>query len=200
MHIVAPHNFTGFSLLRTALHSPISRSLHTRSNALFMSISPPRLPTSQSRRFFQRPLNPSSQQTRRTIFTESLPTVLVPPAVFLCCFTGLWSYKIIMTIVFQNKLIYMPYMPPFARSEKIEEYTAACKPVVWEEQRIKSVDGTRISLCVGNIPPSDALKATPRHVVIIYFQGCVRLIVYEPGSGICFAHRELKQSSGWDRT
>ncbi|OMP82567.1 Protein bem46 [Diplodia seriata] len=83
-----------------------------------------------------------------------------------------------MTIIFQNKFIYMPYMPPFARSEKMEDYAAACRPVQWEERRIKSLDGTRLSLCLGRIPPKDApreaLETIPRRVVVIYFQGYVQ--------------------------
>ncbi|EKG18255.1 hypothetical protein MPH_04515 [Macrophomina phaseolina MS6] len=107
------------------------------------------------------------------MFTETLPTVLVPPAMFMTCFLGLWSYKIIMTIIFQNKFIYMPYMPPFARSEKIEDYAAACKPVQWQEKRIQSLDNTRISLCVGIMPslPGDHARIDRKHVVVIYFQG-----------------------------
>ncbi|KAF2139825.1 uncharacterized protein K452DRAFT_210419, partial [Aplosporella prunicola CBS 121167] len=112
---------------------------------------------------------------RRTFFTDALPTVLIPPTMFLMCFVGLWSYKILMTIVFQEKLIYLPYLPPFARSEKIDEYAKECKPVEWEEKRIRSLDGTRISLCVGRIPQGtphgDDVNQNRRHVVLVYFQG-----------------------------
>ncbi|OJD35477.1 alpha beta superfamily [Diplodia corticola] len=129
----------------------------------------------QPRRLFRPALVASYQHGRRALFTETLPTVLVPPAVFLGCFLGLWSYKIIMTIVFQNKIIYMPYMPPFARSEKMDDYAAACRPVLWEEKRIRSLDGTRLSLCLGSIPPKDtpneASGTTQQRVVILYFQG-----------------------------
>ncbi|KAF2170154.1 hypothetical protein M409DRAFT_64500 [Zasmidium cellare ATCC 36951] len=79
-----------------------------------------------------------------------------------------------MTVLFQDKIIYMPYMPPFARSEKMEDYTTVCKPVEWEHRHIKSLDGTRIALCVGQIPDSDrqARAVMPKkHVVICYFQG-----------------------------
>lgn len=73
-----------------------------------------------------------------------------------------------MTVVFQEKILYMSYMPPQTRSEKIEDYAATCKPVEWEEVRIKSLDGTKIALGVGAIP--SAAKAS-REIVICYFQG-----------------------------
>lgn len=78
-----------------------------------------------------------------------------------------------MTIVFQEKILYMSYMPPQTRSEKIEDYAATCRPVEWEEVRIESLDGTNISLGVGSIPPSPstASKVPTKEVVVIYFQG-----------------------------
>lgn len=81
-----------------------------------------------------------------------------------------------MTVIFQDKIIYMPYMPPFARSEKIIDYATNCRPVQWEEKRIRSIDATRISLCVGSIPDGgdstlDTSKVERKEVVICYFQG-----------------------------
>lgn len=115
---------------------------------------------------------------RRTFLTESIPTILIPPVVFTGLLLSLWTWKCVMTVVFQDKIIYMPYMPPFARSEKIADYANSCKPVVWEERKIKSVDGTRISLCVGSIPPAEEDASVSkqdgdaeRQTVICYFQG-----------------------------
>lgn len=70
----------------------------------------------------------------------------------------------------------MPYMPPFARSEKIEDYATACKPVQWKEERIRSLDKTKISLCVGSMPrvmneSKGHMRSDQRQVVVIYFQG-----------------------------
>ena len=84
-----------------------------------------------------------------------------------------------MMVLFQDKIIYMPNMPPFSRSEKMEDYANECKPVEWEERRIKSVDGTKIALCIGRIPQASevngdaAVKAEEKQkeVVICYFQG-----------------------------
>lgn len=110
---------------------------------------------------------------RRTFLTGSVPTILIPPVVFTGLLLTLWAYKCLMTVLFQDKVIYMPYMPPFARSEKIADYATICRPVQWEEKRIRSVDGTKISLCVGSIPqPTVSDTNTVRkHVVICYFQG-----------------------------
>ncbi|KAK7514355.1 Alpha/Beta hydrolase protein [Phyllosticta citriasiana] len=130
----------------------------------------PKTSTAQS---FQRPSY--AHPCRRTFLTESLHPVLIPPTVFLMCFFGLWSYKIIMTIVFQNKIIYMPYMPPFARSENMEDYAKLCRPVKWQEISIKSLDGTKIALCAGEIHHGKIQEAPEKHcqkrTVVIYFQG-----------------------------
>ncbi|KAK0253208.1 hypothetical protein LTR35_005628 [Friedmanniomyces endolithicus] len=110
--------------------------------------------------------------SKRTFLSESLPAVLIPPVIFTGLFVALWTYKCLMTVVFQEKIIYMPYMPPFARSEKIADYAASCRPVEWREERIRSIDGTKISLCVGSIP--DARLGPPdvgNEIVICYLQG-----------------------------
>lgn len=117
------------------------------------------------------------QQHRQ--FLTSLPTYLVPPFVFTGLLLALWTYKVFMTIVFQEKILYMSYMPPQTRSEKIQDYAATCKPVEWEEERIKSLDGTNIALGVGRIPPTGHTQThdatghiqPTREVVVCYFQG-----------------------------
>lgn len=65
----------------------------------------------------------------------------------------------------------MSYMPPQTRSEKIEDYAATCKPVQWEEVRLRSLDGTAIALGVGSIPSEAVSEAPMKDVVICYFQG-----------------------------
>lgn len=110
---------------------------------------------------------------QRRSFLTQLPTYLVPPVVFTGLLIALWTYKVVMTVVFQEKILYMSYMPPQTRAERIEDYAATCKPVEWEEVRIKSLDGTNIALGVGSIPSketSDGVVAT-RETVICYLQG-----------------------------
>ena len=78
-----------------------------------------------------------------------------------------------MMVLFQNKIIYMPSIPPFSRREEIETYAAICHPVKWEEKRIKSEDETELALCTGEIPASASKEQFARQVVLMYFQGLV---------------------------
>ncbi|KAK6430182.1 hypothetical protein LTR95_013667 [Oleoguttula sp. CCFEE 5521] len=110
----------------------------------------------------------SSYKTRRL----RMPSGAWDQLVFTGLLVALWTYKCIMTVLFQDKIIYMPYMPPFARSEKLSDYTGGCKPVQWTEHRVRSIDGTTISLAVGTIPePLGANTLATTDVVILYFQG-----------------------------
>ena len=108
---------------------------------------------------------------RRTIFLDSLPTVLLPPVVFAGLFITLWIYKCMMMVLFQDKIIYMPYVPPFSRSEKVDDYISKCKPVEWESIHIRSLDGVKLALCIGHIPKHETINHTGQHIVICYFQG-----------------------------
>lgn len=87
-----------------------------------------------------------------------------------------------MLVVFQNKIIYMPSVPPFSRSERIADYAAACKPVQWREEIIKSTDGMKIALAIGENVTMRDMKARlgedddqrnklGRALVVLYFQG-----------------------------
>lgn len=118
----------------------------------------------------------TARRVKRTLFTSPLPSVLVPPVVFVGLVLTLWFYKCCMMVLFQNKIIYMPSVPPFSRREKIADYARACRPVVWEETGIRSLDGTRIALCVGRIAASEGAAWARgddrrRQLVILYFQG-----------------------------
>jgi uncharacterized protein len=84
-----------------------------------------------------------------------------------------------MMIIFQNKIIYMPGVPPFSRSEKVADYQALCKPVIWTEHDLRSGDGTRIAALEGTISTEETLDPKQREetfnckrrVVVLYFQG-----------------------------
>lgn len=70
----------------------------------------------------------------------------------------------------------MPYMPPFARNEAIGDYVQSCKPVQWTHRHIRSSDGTKIALCIGEIPGGTTTIEKPppemqKHIIICYFQG-----------------------------
>ena len=97
--------------------------------------------------------------------------VFFPPALFVALLLTLWVQKCIMMVIFQNKIIYMPGLPPDSRQEKLEDYQRACRPVVWSEETITSIDGKRLALCVGLIERQAKLNNDPKKVLILYFQG-----------------------------
>jgi fermentation-respiration switch protein FrsA (DUF1100 family) len=83
-----------------------------------------------------------------------------------------------MTIVFQDKIIYLPYLPPFARYEKLVDYVSVCRPVQWKQENITSLDKTRLAICVGEIGqastrnwPHASTSYRRKRVVMCYFQG-----------------------------
>lgn len=108
------------------------------------------------------------QHHRRTFL--NLPNFLVPPVVFTGLFVTLWIWKCCMMVVFQNKIIYMPGLPPNARSETIADYESQCGGIEWKEEKTSSADGTRISLCVARVDNGIASEASER-VYVLYFQG-----------------------------
>ncbi|KAL2165448.1 hypothetical protein VTH06DRAFT_746 [Thermothelomyces fergusii] len=86
----------------------------------------------------------------------------------------------IMMVVFQNKIIYMPGLPPTSRRERIANWASMCGGVEWTEESTVAEDGTRLALAVTNVPlPNGKRPATaavrnqpaPAHVYVLYFQG-----------------------------
>lgn len=106
----------------------------------------------------------------KRMFTSHVPAVLVPPLIFLSLGVGLWTWKCCMMVLFQNKIIYMPGLPPNARRERIASYAKQTLGVAWREVRIKSSDSTEIALCVA-ATKSQIRPASP--VYILYFQGMI---------------------------
>ncbi|KAL1970595.1 hypothetical protein VTN77DRAFT_4239 [Rasamsonia byssochlamydoides] len=123
----------------------------------------------------------SFHQRRSFSSLLDLSSPLLPPIVFLGLGLTLWTYKCLMMILFQNKIIYMPNIPPFSRSEKVEDYARRCLPVRWREESVVTGDGVRISLLVGNIEEGQSgsqsqsavadLEGDEDHLVVLYFQG-----------------------------
>lgn len=124
----------------------------------------------------------ASQQTRAfrdeaiSSLLSYVPPALVPPTLFVGLVIALWTIKCINMVLFQNKIIYMPNMPPFARNDKIEDYQKECGAVRWREERIKSLDGTRIALCIGEVGGPNAgetrdISSSRPPIVMLYFQG-----------------------------
>ncbi|TQS31538.1 hypothetical protein Golomagni_08175, partial [Golovinomyces magnicellulatus] len=113
-----------------------------------------------------RHLDSLRQQTRLI----HIGNVLIPPAIFTGLFIALWCWKCMMLVIFQNTIIYNPFMPPDARSMTIAEFAKQCGGIQWREERIKSLDGTEIALCVADVKALQA-DPTPKTVYILYFQG-----------------------------
>lgn len=80
-----------------------------------------------------------------------------------------------MLVIFQNKIIYMPGLPPNARSEKIEDYASRCAGIAWREERIRAADGKDLALCVANVEAGQGagreVQGVDKHFYILYFQG-----------------------------
>ncbi|KAF7590243.1 hypothetical protein BBP40_003127 [Aspergillus hancockii] len=133
----------------------------------------------------QRTIQLYGLQRSRSFVTNVLPSFLVPPAIFVGLLLSLWAWKCFWIIVLQDKLLYLSWLPPLSRSEKIEDYQAQCRPVQWVEKPIRSLDGTKLAVCEGRIPVrgpdgfvahnvsgrSSNRSTRKKSVVICYFQG-----------------------------
>ncbi|KAK2048214.1 alpha/beta-hydrolase [Colletotrichum somersetense] len=102
----------------------------------------------------------------------------LPPLVFAGLLVALWTQKCIAMVVFQNKIIYMPGLPPNARKERIQDYTKQCWGMPWEEKRVQAADGTDLALCVASATSTGDKKPTSHgdtlsvpSIYILYFQG-----------------------------
>jgi uncharacterized protein len=73
-----------------------------------------------------------------------------------------------MMVIFQNKIIYMPSVPPFSRSETVKAYAVQCRPVTWKEHDLRAADGTVLKLLEGSIESASKLS---KRVNVLYFQG-----------------------------
>ena len=90
-------------------------------------------------------------------------TALWPPLVFGELLLALWAYKVdtlscglillqcLMLIIFQNKLIYLPYIPVGARKETIQEYRTQLLGFDWTTSEVRTPDGKSLSTCVAQI-------------------------------------------------
>jgi hypothetical protein len=95
------------------------------------------------------------------------------------CVTDTVLRKCVMMVVFQNKIIYMPGLPPTSRRERIADWASMCGGVQWVEERTAAADGTKLALAVTTIPlpkgthPVGAAPDMPAaaHVYVLYFQG-----------------------------
>lgn len=103
-----------------------------------------------------------------------VPAAVAPPLILTGLFVALWTWKCTMLVLFQNTIIYNPFMPPNARSLRIAEFARQCRGIQWREERIRSLDGTEIALCVSDEGPGVANhggSSSKTPVYILYFQG-----------------------------
>jgi hypothetical protein len=109
--------------------------------------------------------------SRRTII--HVHPVLLPPLVFGGLVLALWTWKCFMMVLFQNKIIYMPGLPPNARREKISDYINQCGGITWREEKIVTADRTQIALAVASVesPPNTLDSTDSSSIYIVYFQG-----------------------------
>ncbi|RAL10204.1 alpha/beta hydrolase family protein [Aspergillus homomorphus CBS 101889] len=154
-------SYQGYHRLRTQR----ATTIHTSTPS--PRINQPQFP------FKQYPTIPNLRRQTRTLITTTLPPILIPPTIFLGLLLALWTWKCLWIVLLQDKLLYLAWLPPLSRSEKIEDYERECRPVQWTETQIRSLDGTKLSVCEGRLPrPADRPRPRPRRkVVICYFQG-----------------------------
>lgn len=106
-----------------------------------------------------------------------VPPILLPPVLFTGLFVSLWIWKCVMLVVFQNNIIYMPGLPPNARSETIAAYGHLCGGVQWHEERISAIDGKALGMAIATTTVPGARGLTPASdpkpaaVYVLYFQG-----------------------------
>lgn len=100
--------------------------------------------------------------------------LILPPLYFISLLASLWVWKCFMMVIFQDKIIYMPGLPPNARMETIADYASQCRGVQWKEHRTRASDGTNLSLCVASVEHKSskmgyASESIP--VYILHFHG-----------------------------
>ncbi|KAL5534847.1 hypothetical protein ACEPAG_1312 [Sanghuangporus baumii] len=81
---------------------------------------------------------------------------------------ALWSYKCLMMVLFQRKIIYMGYIPPGSRQEKLSDISNLStlqRSYYVEETRIQSSDKVNLSTLVMS------KKNTAADCVVLYLQG-----------------------------
>lgn len=124
------------------------------------------------------PQSPVNGVTRRGIIDVVSP-LLLPPLVFSGLVVTLWTWKCMMMILFQNKIIYMPGLPPNTRRERISDYANQCAGITWREERTRSSDGVQIGMCVAEAEGAASLPQShiSQPVYVLYFQG---KIIYSP--------------------
>ncbi|KAI6089804.1 alpha/beta-hydrolase [Hypoxylon rubiginosum] len=142
-----------------------------------------------------------------------LEGLVLAPVVFSGLFVALWTWKCLMLVTFQNKIIYMPGLPPNARWEKIQDYISRCGGLQWREERARAADGTDLALCVTDVDLGPGVTSTPTSTstsasspgrpdtafYVLYFQGPHSSIpprLPDLSSALCMLKRQSMQWHG----
>ena len=122
------------------------------------------------------------RHVRGTVRNLNSAPLWMPPLIFSGLLVGLWTWKCMMMVAFQNMIIYNPFLPPNSRSMRIAEFQKQCGGIEWREMRIKSLDDTEIALCIADGMSSKLPKdAVPKKsVYILYFQGPIDCLSTSP--------------------
>lgn len=122
---------------------------------------------------------PCISPVARDFHSFHIPPILLPPVYFTGLLVALWIWKCFMMVVFQNKIIYMPGLPPNSRSEQIANWASRCGGIQWTEERTMAADGTDLAMAVTTVPLAQGNRAAAptqepiaaAHVYLLYFQG-----------------------------
>ncbi|KAI0141644.1 alpha/beta-hydrolase [Xylariaceae sp. FL1272] len=131
-----------------------------------------------------------------------LEGIALAPVVFTGLLVSLWTWKCFMMIVFQNKIIYMPGLPPNSRWEKISDYKDRLGGINWREERCKASDGTDLALCVTDLDLGSEKYAQTggeetdqtKRFYVLYFQGNASSIpprLPDLSSTLCILKRQM---------
>ncbi|KAK1704237.1 Alpha/Beta hydrolase protein [Colletotrichum lupini] len=156
--------------------SSIGQLLHGPRRLQALPVTSPWRATSQRQSMPKLLVTPHIGLTHKRHFRAE--ALYLPPLVFTGLLLTLWTQKCLAMIIFQNKIIYMPGLPPNARRERIQDYAKQCWGVQWEEKRIRAADGTDLALCVASATSTGGRKTTSLDdtlsvpsIYILYFQG-----------------------------
>lgn len=126
--------------------------------------------------------NRSSRRCGLTTIANTAPSISLVLAAFIGLPLALWSYKCLMLVLFQRKIIYMGYLPPGARTERLKEDDQDVKGLAWKEVEVGSSNGVLLRGYSFRRESGDSKREAsrtfgtpapprPSKVLIIYFQG-----------------------------
>ncbi|KAL7409353.1 hypothetical protein BDY24DRAFT_418969 [Mrakia frigida] len=84
----------------------------------------------------------------------------------------LWTYKCLMLVIFQRRIIYMGYLPPLARTTKIDPSDRLLRGLSLEEIEIESEKGITLrGISLRTTTTTTTTTTKPPRICLVYFQG-----------------------------